>query len=225
MPLSKDMFKAALEAYSIGMPTSPDTEIAMLQTSRRVRCRRSEAQQSPHHTSAKAIAVYTGTLLCAVMVTFGKGQSGCLMVVFPDACSGGVFLCAPGPRGWSPCGRLACALGVNVGKGRQCLTAGFPVCPVVVNFYAPWCPWCQRLEPTWEAVTQEVHAKYPDSDGRIRYAKVASSSSVTVHWLGGGRCHGCQACFQDGPEKCIKCSPEVGHHVTNRWPPDESCRC
>ena len=42
---------------------------------------------------------------------------------------------------------------------------------VVVNFYAPWCPWCQRLEPTWEAVTQEVHQKYPDSDGRIRFAK------------------------------------------------------
>lgn len=44
---------------------------------------------------------------------------------------------------------------------------------VVVNFYAPWCPWCQRLEPTWEAVTQEVHNKYPDSDGRIRFAKVS----------------------------------------------------
>lgn len=44
---------------------------------------------------------------------------------------------------------------------------------VVVNFYAPWCPWCQRLEPTWEAVTQEVHTKYPDNDGRIRYAKVS----------------------------------------------------
>ena len=40
-----------------------------------------------------------------------------------------------------------------------------------MNFYAPWCPWCQRLEPTWEAVTQAVHAKYPDSDGRIRFAK------------------------------------------------------
>ena len=47
---------------------------------------------------------------------------------------------------------------------------------VVVNFYAPWCPWCQRLEPTWEAVTQEVHTKYPDSDGRIRYAKVRPCS-------------------------------------------------
>lgn len=43
---------------------------------------------------------------------------------------------------------------------------------VIANFYAPWCPWCQRLEPTWEAVREEVHAKYPDTDGRIHLAKV-----------------------------------------------------
>lgn len=43
---------------------------------------------------------------------------------------------------------------------------------VVVNYYAPWCPWCQRLGPTWEAVTEAVHDKYPESDGRIRFAKV-----------------------------------------------------
>ena len=43
---------------------------------------------------------------------------------------------------------------------------------VVLNFYAPWCPWCQRLEPTWEAVSQEVHKRYPESDGRIRFGKV-----------------------------------------------------
>ena len=43
---------------------------------------------------------------------------------------------------------------------------------VVANFYAPWCPWCQRLEPTWEAVTQKVHEKYPEADGRIRLVKV-----------------------------------------------------
>ena len=40
-----------------------------------------------------------------------------------------------------------------------------------MNFYAPWCPWCQRLEPTWEAVTQELHTKYPENDGRLRFAK------------------------------------------------------
>lgn len=46
------------------------------------------------------------------------------------------------------------------------------VSAVIANFYAPWCPWCQRLEPTWEAVREEVHAKYPDTDGRIHLAKV-----------------------------------------------------
>ncbi len=46
-------------------------------------------------------------------------------------------------------------------------------CAVVVNFYAPWCPWCKRLEPTWEAVTAEVHKRYPEHDGRIRFGKVS----------------------------------------------------
>ena len=27
-----------------------------------------------------------------------------------------------------------------------------------VNFYAPWCIWCQRLEPTWEAFAEEVES-------------------------------------------------------------------
>ncbi|KAK9832652.1 hypothetical protein WJX81_007592 [Elliptochloris bilobata] len=42
----------------------------------------------------------------------------------------------------------------------------------VINFYAPWCHWCQRLEPTWEKVAQEVHKRYPEGDGRLRFAKV-----------------------------------------------------
>lgn len=54
--------------------------------------------------------------------------------------------------------------------GQHSITVS--ACAVVVNFYAPWCPWCQRLEPTWEAVTQEVHRRYPESDGRLRFAKV-----------------------------------------------------
>ena len=27
-----------------------------------------------------------------------------------------------------------------------------------VNFYAPWCIWCQRLEPTWEAFAEEIES-------------------------------------------------------------------
>lgn len=48
-------------------------------------------------------------------------------------------------------------------------------CVVLVNFYAPWCPWCQRLEPSWDAAMSEIHDKYPESDGRIRLAKVTPS--------------------------------------------------
>ncbi len=49
---------------------------------------------------------------------------------------------------------------------------------VIGNFYAPWCPWCQRLEPTWEAVREEVHTKYPDTDGRIHMAKVLGKACL-----------------------------------------------
>mmetsp|Transcript_7864 Transcript_7864/g.23678 ORF Transcript_7864/g.23678 Transcript_7864/m.23678 type:complete len:475 (-) Transcript_7864:539-1963(-) len=54
----------------------------------------------------------------------------------------------------------------------------YPV--VVVNFYAPWCHWCQRLEPTWEAATKQIHDKYPESDGRIRFAKVDCTAEVDM---------------------------------------------
>jgi len=43
---------------------------------------------------------------------------------------------------------------------------------LVVNYFAPWCPWCQRLAPTWERATKAVHEQYPEADGRVRYAKV-----------------------------------------------------
>ncbi|KAF8062775.1 PDIL5-4 [Scenedesmus sp. PABB004] len=57
--------------------------------------------------------------------------------------------------------------------------AHYPI--VVVNFYAPWCHWCQRLEPAWEAATKEVHEKYPDTtDRRIRFAKVDCTAEVDL---------------------------------------------
>lgn len=54
---------------------------------------------------------------------------------------------------------------------------------VIANFYAPWCQWCRRLEPTWEAVREEVHAKYPDTDGRIHLAKVPARTPATENSL------------------------------------------
>ena len=71
----------------------------------------------------------------------------------------------------SPCAWLQLLLTSPIcrGTGAHHLAVG---CAVLANFYAPWCPWCQRLEPTWEAVQQKVHDKYPDADGRIRMGKV-----------------------------------------------------
>lgn len=44
---------------------------------------------------------------------------------------------------------------------------------VLVNFYAPWCPWCQRLEPVYESAALTVHAKYPPGiKSRALFTKV-----------------------------------------------------
>ena len=60
------------------------------------------------------------------------------------------------------------------------LSPGASSCAVVLNFYAPWCPWCQRLEPTWEVVAKEVHKRYPEADGRIRFGKVDCTQEVAM---------------------------------------------
>ncbi|KAK7405080.1 hypothetical protein VNO78_06264 [Psophocarpus tetragonolobus] len=47
----------------------------------------------------------------------------------------------------------------------------FPI--TVVNFYAPWCSWCQRLKPSWEKTAKIMKERYdPEMDGRILLAKV-----------------------------------------------------
>jgi thiol-disulfide isomerase/thioredoxin len=44
---------------------------------------------------------------------------------------------------------------------------------LLVNFYAPWCPWSQRMTPVWEAAARTLHGRYPTgSDGRILLGKV-----------------------------------------------------
>ena len=75
----------------------------------------------------------------------------------------------------------------------------FP-CAAVLNFYAPWCPWCQRLEPTWEAVTAEVHKRYPEHDGRIRFGKVGARNNAKLLSPGfPGRGGALQDIKQDAP--------------------------
>ncbi|TKY48970.1 disulfide-isomerase 5-4 [Spatholobus suberectus] len=47
----------------------------------------------------------------------------------------------------------------------------FPI--TVVNFYAPWCYWSQRLKPSWEKAAKIIKDRYdPEMDGRIILGKV-----------------------------------------------------
>ncbi|XP_058219998.1 protein disulfide isomerase-like 5-4 [Rhododendron vialii] len=44
---------------------------------------------------------------------------------------------------------------------------------LVVNFYAPWCYWSNRLKPSWEKAARIVRERYdPEMDGRIVLGKV-----------------------------------------------------
>nr|CAD1819164.1 unnamed protein product [Ananas comosus var. bracteatus] len=44
---------------------------------------------------------------------------------------------------------------------------------LVVNFYAPWCYWSNRLKPSWERAAKIIKERYdPDMDGRILLGKV-----------------------------------------------------
>ncbi|KAL2986351.1 hypothetical protein AAZX31_12G201600 [Glycine max] len=43
----------------------------------------------------------------------------------------------------------------------------------VVNFYAPWCYWSQRLKPSWEKTAKIIKERYdPEMDGRIILGRV-----------------------------------------------------
>eukprot|EP00290_Baffinella_frigidus_P009705 CAMPEP_0180131924 /NCGR_PEP_ID=MMETSP0986-20121125/8695_1 /TAXON_ID=697907 /ORGANISM="non described non described, Strain CCMP2293" /LENGTH=472 /DNA_ID=CAMNT_0022071865 /DNA_START=19 /DNA_END=1437 /DNA_ORIENTATION=+ len=35
---------------------------------------------------------------------------------------------------------------------------------LIVNFFAPWCHWCQKLAPVWEKTTQGMAEKFPSQD-------------------------------------------------------------
>lgn len=55
----------------------------------------------------------------------------------------------------------------------------FPI--VVVNFYAPWCYWSNRLKPSWEKAATILRERYdPEMDGRILLAKVDCTEEVDL---------------------------------------------
>lgn len=65
------------------------------------------------------------------------------------------------------------------GEGSVTLTAHnferfshhYPI--LVVNFYAPWCYWSNRLKPSWEKAAKIIRERYdPELDGRILLGKV-----------------------------------------------------
>ncbi|KAB5534787.1 hypothetical protein DKX38_017873 [Salix brachista] len=44
---------------------------------------------------------------------------------------------------------------------------------LVVNFFAPWCYWSNRLKPSWDKAAKIIRERYdPEMDGRILLAKV-----------------------------------------------------
>ena len=46
----------------------------------------------------------------------------------------------------------------------------------MVDFYAPWCIWCQRLHPTWEAFAEKVEGEMmPVSVGKVDCVKEVSA--------------------------------------------------
>lgn len=55
----------------------------------------------------------------------------------------------------------------------------YPV--LVVNFYAPWCNWSNRLKPSWEKTAKIISEKYdPEMDGRILLGKVDCTEEVDL---------------------------------------------
>ncbi|RDX58238.1 Protein disulfide-isomerase 5-4, partial [Mucuna pruriens] len=55
----------------------------------------------------------------------------------------------------------------------------FPI--IVVNFYAPWCYWSQRLKPSWEKAAKIIKERYdPEMDGRIVMGKLIAAGAAAI---------------------------------------------
>ncbi|XP_050219593.1 protein disulfide isomerase-like 5-4 [Mercurialis annua] len=52
---------------------------------------------------------------------------------------------------------------------------------LVVNFFAPWCYWSNRLKPSWESAAKIIRERYdPEMDGRIIMANVDCTSEADL---------------------------------------------
>ncbi|GER56581.1 protein disulfide-isomerase 5-3 [Striga asiatica] len=52
---------------------------------------------------------------------------------------------------------------------------------LVVNFFAPWCYWSNRLQPSWEKAAKIIRERYdPEIDGRILMGKVDCTVEVEL---------------------------------------------
>ncbi|CAI9773448.1 unnamed protein product [Fraxinus pennsylvanica] len=52
---------------------------------------------------------------------------------------------------------------------------------LVVNFYAPWCYWSNRLKPSWEKAAKIMMERYdPEMDGRILLGKVDCTEEIEL---------------------------------------------
>ncbi|GLU23578.1 hypothetical protein SLE2022_395710 [Rubroshorea leprosula] len=52
---------------------------------------------------------------------------------------------------------------------------------LVVNFFAPWCYWSNRLKPSWEKAAKIIRERYdPEADGRILLGKVDCTVEVDL---------------------------------------------
>lgn len=49
---------------------------------------------------------------------------------------------------------------------------------MIVNFFAPWCHWCKKLEPVWEKSAATLVQKFPN-DPRLMLAKVDCTASTS----------------------------------------------
>ncbi|EEF39562.1 protein disulfide isomerase-like 5-4 [Ricinus communis] len=52
---------------------------------------------------------------------------------------------------------------------------------LVVNFYAPWCYWSNRLKPSWESAAKIMRERYdPEMDGRILLVNVDCTADAEL---------------------------------------------